>query len=1848
MALKVKKFLTDEDIRRSPQPRTLTDRDISSARSGEKMTEDQRKLYKATGKKSVVNKDFSGISSERTITREIDGKYYNIPTVVGGVQLSAKEATRRVMQTGKHGGSFDSLQKAVTAAENRSRELDRLSGGTGVLRKSPKSSIPSAEPKKESGLKKFAKDLYQYSFKEPAMEAYKGLQEGTAQVYGDLARASKVLDVAGEKIGWKKFYKTHVEPKIGIPYESKFFKSMEKTAAGAAAAVPETATGKTIPGKIFRGMGTAAPIIGEYALPAKYLKSAPAAFGMVEAFKHIDEDPKSIAGHAAKGALMGGVLQGAQYLPLLARMPAVGGVFASETALQKGSPEDIAATFFVGAGLAIPGRIGTKGEYMAPFRAAQYKIKQKQTEAHLKRQAASAKEVFDIMGADPEISPIQIAKMSDFVMKPENLGRTSPEGMAAAKEKALQRLRDYENKQAVDVEAEAPGRPRTASEKSVIRQMEKAIINDKTATPKEIQEAVQILNKYKAAEEAIILDPRPSAQQAEQTVIELEAKNHDQRDPETGFVIKNAEPLSANEVEVLEMSKHALDTGEVKPSQGDVIVQAQEEVKLNVKKSLKRERKITERGPIKKPTTVLGEVRRQGGFTMKSLKAAGYTWQDIKEFGLMSAINNKTGMSFDALANSMKEQGIISIAEGESPTEAFMKHLKEKTTSLYEKTAKELDNEYQRQEQEWLERRPELEGELDREVKKFDELDRVAQEQAQSEFIQETGGEDAQLTERELAERTRAEAEYEGVVKAAKKKSRRKALMGKVKKASELATLEEHFTPGKIVKSYFGYDKVLEFKGGKDWQVKVISVNADGTPIKGELPRWHSTHPGQKVLARTKDLQRIETRKKIVAETDITPSRSAILETITKEWKPKDEIEAQELMEDGLLEYFEMRKAGKSPSKVLGRKLTKALKGLFEKIWQSLKSVALSKGGFIDFSFRKKPIKGMKPKKVSDLLRELKEEQAGKPKKATFKDLYQEATYKAGQPGLQKHIDYLQDIQLPKTSKIESIKSDIARLNGLRLANKITPHEANKRIHDLRVKLLETGHFEGVAIRQTKGGRYQLAIRKTGIYVPKEFADYKEFKNKPFMAGGGTDVINTILEIDSAKSVKDLTKMPEQTGPMWKYVGRRYQDISLQRMQYANEAKLGLIKDLAETGFIKSQRKIVGSELKYKKNFTEKENNQVYDLLDGKEVKGASDRDMKLRTINPTIATKKRESTFKVLKATTVFREFFDRLINEQNVVRELRNQDPVPYRKDYITHTLKSATVWERLGFATQKAEDIMGPALPDFINPNKPFNPRELARRGGMDKFMRDRDVLRLAHRYTDTAAADIHNTTIIQNNKAFADQLDSMGYGESAKWLRHWTSVAFAGMEPGLAKWMNMPKVRRVASKFNAARNLAVFSFNLSWVPAVQTASYTTLTTTRSGFRNALMGIFDWMNPENREMVRALSYIYRQKTEAKGGKFAYQDISNVLSDTTGLTQSKMEKARDFATWHISSMESMLTGMSFFAGFRNGQQRGLKGRALLDFASNEAARTQTMYNKEDRPGLLNEWMVQTLAPYQSYNFQFANLIREFAGKTGTPPDDKADMAARILRLIAGVALANYIHNAVRGGDLNDIENASVPFKNLWYAPVIEALMKGKTARLSPMNLVPPASFMVEMMQGLGEWTKNGDIQPFRKWAVKWVPAAFGIPSGNQANKVVDAMVAYLQHGKEETDRFTGRTEKYGRVGKYKIKYEDVPVIEQKDGSLLVKTYRRKYRTKVANWDQFKEVFGMDAYHEARQKGEFTFGYPMFSEKFRFHKNEIWKAMFSGVYSTRGGREYIAETIEEKDKPKVPHLRQSFRKLLN
>jgi len=674
----------------------------------------------------------------------------------------------------------------------------------------------------------------------------------------------------------------------------------------------------------------------------------------------------------------------------------------------------------------------------------------------------------------------------------------------------------------------------------------------------------------------------------------------------------------------------------------------------------------------------------------------------------------------------------------------------------------------------------------------------------------------------------------------------------------------------------------------------------------------------------------------------------------------------------------------------------------------------------------------------------------------------------------QEHVSYFENMQLPKDSKIREIKKEMQSLNGKRLSGKISTYEANKKMARLRGDMIKAAVDEGVSIVRTKKGKYKLGMReKSGVFVPEDFSTYDKYKDYELILGGLVDTARMIQEIDGALSIKNKVSTEGQAGPAERYILWRTRDMMIQKMDFAEQKGKELAKIFED---IKPDSK---------------EDRAITKALETGSNKGLS---------------------VKLSEKADALRSFYNALLDMQNHLRVMRGQDPIPFRGKYSPEILADIVIWAEFFNKGKKAEDIQKEAsLPDYVILNKPRNPHEMARKGGIDRSRLIRSSWELANRYLKTATRDIYNTSIIQNNKAFISQLDALGYSRAADALAKWNGEAFAGTRAALDKYANLPKgLTWLMRKTNAIRNLAVFPFRMAFVTGNQIKSLNN-TIGRYGYIDTLNGFMQYMSPENRQQLRDI-YSWRVKT-AKAGKYTAQDNNNLIDSMVDDKLSVADRWNNIGSFMIEEMEKLLTGASVFAGYNVGKRRGLTGEALNQFASDAGGKTQSMYNDEDRPGILRSLIVKSVAPYQTFKFEMMNSIRELAGKTGTPPDDKREAVMIFLRFVSASILMRLLADFASKKDKREITNP-VPLSQWTIDPIINEAIgrKGFATETLPSGI----GMAVELTKGIvrAADTKNPLDRNLRNTLIKYAPGLFSVGGGMQAANIIDTLVAYSQGG--------------------------------------------------------------------------------------------------------------------------------------
>lgn len=640
----------------------------------------------------------------------------------------------------------------------------------------------------------------------------------------------------------------------------------------------------------------------------------------------------------------------------------------------------------------------------------------------------------------------------------------------------------------------------------------------------------------------------------------------------------------------------------------------------------------------------------------------------------------------------------------------------------------------------------------------------------------------------------------------------------------------------------------------------------------------------------------------------------------------------------------------------------------------------------------------------------------------------------------------------------------------------------------------------GIALRQTKGGKIVPAVRRAGPFVPKEFAEYKGFKDvRAGMLGGTKDATRTIQEIDGALSVVKKAQLPGQAGPTEKYVLWRTRDISKMKINWKGVQEQQLKKMFS--------------------GISDKDATIANRVLERLSRKGAYVDPGKLALSGP---ISKITKDVKIIKFAQDARKYFESLLKKQNRMRGLRNQPLIPHRKYYTPHEIQRNSLWgEAFGLNKSPIEIMKKPGLPDYIKPNKPFNPRELARRANLPEYTRQMNLKRLLGRYTETASKDIFNTSIIQNNKAFAQQLETMGYPNAARFIQDWTAEAYAGVRPSIDRavfgqeGMAGRILERGMRRFRKGLVRGVFPLNLSWNLFVQTSSGVS-TGTRYGVRSSTLGLYDWLTkPALRSDISKNAYSYIVKT-LRSGKITQQDINQGISRAVKLERGPLTKTADAFNYFTEWVERHLTGWSVASARRHGIKKGLKDKALWEYASEGGSKTQSMYNLEDLPGVLRNEAVKTPFPFQTFSFEVFNTMREFAGRTGTPPGTAGERIKWVLRFTAGAAAVNYVGKAAIGREPWEMKSF-IPFYNLLEA--IPAALKGEDlSRATARGQPAPTAAATQFAQGIKAYIRNGDISKLRRASIKYLPGLVGIPGGLQASRIVDGLIAISDGGMKDS----------------------------------------------------------------------------------------------------------------------------------
>jgi len=633
-----------------------------------------------------------------------------------------------------------------------------------------------------------------------------------------------------------------------------------------------------------------------------------------------------------------------------------------------------------------------------------------------------------------------------------------------------------------------------------------------------------------------------------------------------------------------------------------------------------------------------------------------------------------------------------------------------------------------------------------------------------------------------------------------------------------------------------------------------------------------------------------------------------------------------------------------------------------------------------------------------------------------------------------------------------------------------------------------------IATILTAGGELKPAIRQSGFHALKQFSDY--FKDKTDVSKRDimwTDPTRMIQAIDGGVFAGEAQKhilWPTRSTLLAKLQWNDTQKAKLAAMQDKYEIKSGKIAEA------------VGDVVEYIE-FRE---------VDGKLQVGGKVPKKLIEGFRP-------EEQTNIIAAAKEIRKFSKELLDDQNAARALRGEKEIPYRSFYRPWIIK-ANLWSRVKGRGLKPEHIMeSPETPDFINPNRPYNPREQAREGGLSGYEKERNIIKLMSDYVETAGKDIFNANIIHNNKIHSAVLKSHGLENSASAIDQWTAEAYAGVSPGITKVAKQVLPAPVHTGLLSLRRQltrAVFPLNFAWNTFIQTSS-AGLTYMRYGEAANLYGLKYFTKKAINEGVKKNAYSRIIKSRW-GGSMAYQDVSTSLTKMKQLDTSLMETTEHYANYLTRVIEDALTGHAVSAAYYQGQKLGLSGRALWEYASEGGAKTQSMYNYEDVPGLLRAREVGAVAPFQTFAFEVFNTIREMnipylrgaIGKTGlyetmsaNSAKGKALMSNR-LKMLARWMAAVLVTNSVVDEEIGRAPwgpSSFVPF----YALTVGLVFEGQYAR----GLPTPIQYARDFKKGVTNIIEYGSFGKLRQWALR-----YHMVGGTQIERTLSGIEAVIKGG--------------------------------------------------------------------------------------------------------------------------------------
>ena len=661
-----------------------------------------------------------------------------------------------------------------------------------------------------------------------------------------------------------------------------------------------------------------------------------------------------------------------------------------------------------------------------------------------------------------------------------------------------------------------------------------------------------------------------------------------------------------------------------------------------------------------------------------------------------------------------------------------------------------------------------------------------------------------------------------------------------------------------------------------------------------------------------------------------------------------------------------------------------------------------------------------------------------------------------------KTIPQLQEVFNQATKKVEELLGPKPKIPF----ETVSGYDNFINLNKIKVKNIPFQDMDmAELVRGVSGERILPAIRRSGFFATKKI------QTVPIR-----DLFSQTLSPHLMALKQDGTKLGGPFGEVFKRIWKPTEK-SIRVEKEFNTKTIKQIRDLGDKHNIKTDNKSL---------------ERLSDVIERVPVTHKVRGENVFRPIEPTAAE---AAYIKELRA------LLDDLRNQANIVRKKLGKDQMGFIQNYIPH-MQRTTLWNDLINNTATISDSL-----DFIIPNQARNPFAFKR---LLEEMPDaeRNLYILLDRYIGAIGKDIYLTPSIENIKAYNNVLKNRGLNKSAKYWDEYIREGLIGKQHKLDSALNVNKVqRRILQKWNNSVNLAFLTGKIAWNIATQPLSYimnvpmetaSLITPVKAIIKSFNKGLRQYVK-ENSDVLSIKSTDVRAIAIGEG-----RNIQNRIYRT------KINKYNDFISMIGSVLERELTLTSYIAGLERAKQLGLTGEEALWHADLTAARTQSMYNKENRALILNSDIARAAFPFQSFSIEMYNHAKEIISKSGGALQlTYRQRLGKLFYLLVGIYLSSLYSQALTGRKKTTV-GTFIPFLGEYVDRLIDKAFGNQyLGGRSPVTVIQIGE---DIIQGSKDFINHGDLKRLRKVAINFGLALFGIGGGGQINNIIDGLMADIE----------------------------------------------------------------------------------------------------------------------------------------